>query len=68
MPEMLKMRGSKVLIVDEAHILDDVMSDFISIKITENIIKRLKFSDEKGIISDLKKVKQFQIMFLSRRT
>jgi ATP-dependent DNA helicase DinG len=57
MPEMLKMRGSKVLIVDEAHILDDVMSDFISIKITENIIKRLKFSDEKGIISDLKKVK-----------
>lgn len=57
MPEMLKMRGAKVLIVDEAHILDDVMSDFISIKITENIIKRLKFSDEKQIISDLKKVK-----------
>ena len=57
MPELLKMRGSKVLIVDEAHILDDVMSDFISIKITENVIKRLKFSDEKGIISDLKKVK-----------
>jgi Rad3-related DNA helicase len=57
MPELLKMRGSKVLIVDEAHILDDVMSDFISIKITENIVKRLKFSDEKGIISDLKKVK-----------
>jgi Rad3-related DNA helicase len=57
MPELLKMRGSKVLIVDEAHILDDVMSDFISIKITENVIKRLKFSDEKAIISDLKKVK-----------
>ena len=66
MPELLKMRGSKVLIVDEAHILDDVMSDFISIKITENIIKRLKFSDEKGIISDLKKVKTISeyVLFL----
>lgn len=66
MPELLKMRGSKVLIVDEAHILDDVMSDFISIKITENVIKRLKFSDEKGIISDLKKVKTISeyVLFL----
>ena len=66
MPELLKMRGSKVLIVDEAHILDDVMSDFISIKITENVIKRLKLSDEKAIISDLKKVKTISeyVLFL----
>jgi ATP-dependent DNA helicase DinG len=57
MPKMMEMRDSKVLIVDEAHSFDDVMSDFISIKITENVIKRLKFSNEKTIITKLKKVK-----------
>jgi Rad3-related DNA helicase len=57
MPKLMEMRGSKVLIVDEAHEFDDVMSNFISVKITESVIKRLKFSNEKQIIKDLKKVK-----------
>jgi len=56
MPKLLEARGSKVLIVDEAHLLDDVMSNFISIKITESIINKLQFADEKQIIGRLKKV------------
>ena len=49
-------REPKVLIVDEAHEFDDVMSDFISIKITESVIKRMKFSNESQIIKELKNV------------
>lgn len=54
---IMEQRNSKVLIVDECHELDDVMSDFISIKITENIVKRLKFTNEDDILKALKKVK-----------
>lgn len=50
------LRNPNVLIVDEAHELDSVISDFISIKITENTIKKLKFPDERGIINKLKRV------------
>jgi hypothetical protein len=42
-------------IVDECHEFDDVMSNFISIKITEGVIK-FKFSNEKDMISRLKAV------------
>ncbi len=55
-PKIREARDPKVLIVDEAHDFDDVMSDFISIKITENIIKKFKFSDEYSIIKKLKSV------------
>jgi ATP-dependent DNA helicase DinG len=55
-PKLMENRGAKVLIVDEAHEFDDVMSDFISIKITENIVKKFKFSDEYSIIKKLKSV------------
>ena len=55
-PKLLESRGGNVLIVDEAHEFDDVMSDFISIKITESTIKRLKFSNEKEILKRLKSV------------
>ena len=60
LPEMMEMRDSKVLIVDEAHSFDDVMTNFITIKITETIVKKLKFSNEKEIIKQLKKVKTIQ--------
>jgi Rad3-related DNA helicase len=53
---MMKDRDSRLLIVDEAHEFDDVMSDFISIKITETIIKKFKFTNEKEIIKQLKGV------------
>ena len=56
MPKLLESRGSKVLIVDEAHMFDDVMSSFISIKITEGIVKRLQFANQKEIIKRLKKI------------
>lgn len=55
-PKLLESRDSRVLIVDEAHEFDDVMSDFITIKITETMIKRFKFSDEYSIIKQLKSV------------
>lgn len=56
MPKSLESRGANVLIVDEAHEFDDVMSDFITIKITETVVKRLKFSNEDEIIKNLRKV------------
>ncbi len=55
-PKLLESRDARVLIVDEAHEFDDVMSDFISIKITESVIKKYKFSNEYEIIKKLKKV------------
>jgi ATP-dependent DNA helicase DinG len=55
-PKLMENRGAKVLIVDEAHEFDDVMSDFISIKITESIVKKFKFSNEYDIIKKLKSV------------
>lgn len=53
-PKLMESRGAKVLIVDEAHEFDDVMSDFITIKVTENIIKRFKFANEYDILRRLK--------------
>jgi Rad3-related DNA helicase len=55
-PKVRESRAPKVLIVDEAHDFDDVMSDFISIKITENIVKKFKFSNEYDVLKRLKSV------------
>ena len=52
-PKILENRGSRVLIVDECHSFDDVISDFISVKITENMIKKYKFSSESEILQKL---------------
>ena len=54
--KLMESRNARVLIVDEAHDFDDVMSDFVSIKITETIIKKFKFSNEYEMIKELKKV------------
>jgi Rad3-related DNA helicase len=59
MPKVLESRGSNILIVDECHTLDTVISDFISIKITETILKRLQISD-KETIKRLKEVKTIE--------
>lgn len=40
--------------VSNCHEFDDVMSDFITIKVTENIIKRFKFANEYDILRRLK--------------
>jgi len=65
-PKLLEGRGSKVLIVDEAHEFDDVMSSFISIKITEGLVKKLKFNNEYEIVRRLSGVKNIEqyIIFL----
>jgi Rad3-related DNA helicase len=42
--------------VSNCHEFDDVMSDFISIKITEGIVKKFKFSNEYDLIKRLKSV------------
>jgi ATP-dependent DNA helicase DinG len=42
--------------VSNCHEFDDVMSDFISIKITESTIKKLHFTNESTILRELKKV------------
>jgi ATP-dependent DNA helicase DinG len=55
-PKLLETRDARVLIVDECHELDEVISSFVSIKITEGIIKKFKFSNEKDMISRLKVV------------
>jgi Rad3-related DNA helicase len=55
-PKVREARGSRVLIVDEAHDFDDVMSDFISIKITESIVKKFKFSNEYDVLKRLKSI------------
>ena len=54
--KLMESRDAKVLIVDEAHEFDDVMSDFVSIKITESIVKRFKFANEYDILKRLKAV------------
>lgn len=65
--KLMAARDARVLIVDEAHDFDDVMSSFISIKITETIIKKFAFSNEKDIITRLKNVESISsyIDFLS---
>ena len=54
--KLMESRNARVLIVDEAHEFDDVMSDFVSIKITESVIKKFKFGNEYEMIKELKKV------------
>jgi len=55
-PKLMESRDARVLIVDEAHEFDDVMTSFVSIKITEAIIKKLKFASEPVILKELKTV------------
>lgn len=54
--KMFDSRDARVLIVDEAHEFDDVMSDFISIRISENIIKKFKFSNESDLLRKIKSI------------
>ena len=42
--------------VSNCHEFDDVMSNFISIKITESTVKKLKFTNEDDILKNLKRV------------
>ena len=57
-PDMVKSRNARLLIVDECHELDEVICNFISIKITENLITKLKLVNEYEIIKKLKDIKK----------
>ena len=54
--KVMEARNAKVLIVDECHEFDDIMSNFISIKVTETMIKKFKLSNEYEMMKSLKKV------------
>lgn len=60
-------RKPNILIVDECHEFDDVISDFISIKITEKIIKKYSFTNEYDLIKKLNNIKNIKgyVDFLS---
>jgi Rad3-related DNA helicase len=49
-------RQAKLLIVDEADLLDNIMCDFITMKITETTIKKFRFTNESEILIQLKYV------------
>lgn len=55
--ELMKGRKSSMLIVDEAHNFDDVMSDFMSVVVSCNSIKKLKLKCEKSLISKMNGIK-----------
>lgn len=55
-PKLMESRAARVLIVDEAHEFDDVMTGFVSIKITESVIKKFKFSNEPVLLKELKQI------------
>ena len=56
-PAVFEKRNANVLIVDEAHDLEEVMSDFVSVRVTENFVKRVKFTEEKNILDRLRQIK-----------
>jgi ATP-dependent DNA helicase DinG len=59
-PKIREARDPRVLIVDECHDFDDVISDFITIKITNSIIKKFSFTSEYEIIKQLSSVKNIE--------
>jgi ATP-dependent DNA helicase DinG len=56
-PNILESRNARVLIVDECHEFDDVMSDFITIKITASFLKKYGFQNSTEILKQLSKIK-----------
>lgn len=60
--KVMESRKSSVLIVDESHQFDDVMSNFITIKITEKLLKKYKFKNEteSNLIAKLKQVRNIE--------
>lgn len=55
--DIMDSRESNVLIVDECHNFDEVISSFVSIKVTESTIKKLTLNNSDKIIEELKEIK-----------
>jgi Rad3-related DNA helicase len=62
-PELLKTRDASLLIVDECHDLESVVSNFLSVKITENTLKKYDFPNEVELIRELKSIKSTEDYF-----
>lgn len=58
--DIMKMREKNVLIIDEAHELEEVFSEFISISLSENKIKKLGLKNATSIIKSLKSIKTLE--------
>lgn len=58
--KMPETRKADVLILDEAHLFDDIMCDFFNFKVNERFIKRFKLPNEKVILNDLKKINDLE--------
>jgi len=54
------VKEKRLLIVDEAHNLHDVMSDFISVKITDSSISKLNLSNEYEVAKKFKSVSSIE--------
>lgn len=54
--KIYSLRKRDILIVDECHELDQVMSDFISIRISDNMIKKMEFTEQDYLLKQLSKV------------
>jgi Rad3-related DNA helicase len=54
--KMYSLRKRDILIVDECHELDQVISDFVSIRISENMIKKLEFTEQDNLLKELSNV------------
>lgn len=55
LPEMIKARSADVLVVDEAHLLEDVFNNYLSFKISKKLFLKL-FDDSKhveNLVNDL---------------
>lgn len=52
--DMMSQRDSNVLIIDEAHDFEQILSDFISINISEPMMKSMGFKNSKSIGKSIK--------------
>jgi ATP-dependent DNA helicase DinG len=58
--DMMEQRHSNILFVDEAHSLESVVSDFISISFSGTILKSLGFKNSKAISQTIKSVNSIE--------
>lgn len=59
MNKLFDQRESKVLIVDEAHQLESIVSDFISITISQGILEEI-FDDHRSIMDKMKTIRNIE--------
>ena len=56
-PGIMKKRDANMLVIDEAHSFEDVFTDFISLVISERVLKSVGLDDNPVVVEQMKKVK-----------